>query len=146
MISLLFSVPNTFGINDSEVKFVGTAIEYFELIGGVGWMVRVDEMVSGPDISGHIVDVYLAPLDPEQYNSNYYIGRWTDVTEGGANNNLPDQGDTFEILLSDPPHTSPKPSNWMTIFGLYLIALIMIGASYASHKGWIKVETQTSPY
>jgi hypothetical protein len=57
---------------DEEVKFRGTAIEYFSQIGAWGWNVSVDEIISGPsEILGHTVAAYLAALDPEQYPPGY---------------------------------------------------------------------------
>ena len=57
---------------DTEIKFRGTAIEYFSIIGGWGWYVIVDEVISGPSgLQGHNVSVGLAPLPPDQYPPGY---------------------------------------------------------------------------
>lgn len=43
---------------DQEVKFNGTAIEYFSSTGTCSWNVRVDAIVSGPsELQGHTVTV-----------------------------------------------------------------------------------------
>lgn len=45
---------------DQEVRFNGTAIEYFSSTGSSGWNVQVDELISGPpEIIGHTVTVAL---------------------------------------------------------------------------------------
>jgi subtilase family serine protease len=55
-----------------EIKFNGTAIEYFSLIGAWGWYVSVDEIISGPsELQDHTVKVYLASVNPDQYPPGY---------------------------------------------------------------------------
>jgi hypothetical protein len=45
---------------DQEVKFNGTAIEYFSSTGTCSWNVRVDTIISGPsELQGHTVTVAL---------------------------------------------------------------------------------------
>ncbi|CAD7769060.1 Periplasmic copper-binding protein (NosD) [Candidatus Methanoperedenaceae archaeon GB37] len=60
------------GEEEDEIKFRGTAIEYFERIGARGWNVNVDEVISGPsELQGRTVKVYLASVDPNQYPPGY---------------------------------------------------------------------------
>ena len=49
-----------------EIKFVGTAIEYFKggIGGRYGWYVRVDKVIFGPQLEGYIVEVYLRSVSP----------------------------------------------------------------------------------
>ena len=49
-----------------EIKFVGTAIEYFKggIGGRYGWYVRVDKVIFGPKLEGYIVEVYLQSVPP----------------------------------------------------------------------------------
>ena len=65
------------GPSGQEIRFVGTAIEYFSLIGGWGWYVRVEDFISSIarhlalELRGQTVTVYLAAVDPEQYPLGY---------------------------------------------------------------------------
>jgi len=60
-----YSVP-------TEVKFLGTALSYFSMIGAWGWNVTVDQVINGPpELQNKIEQVYLAPLDPNLYPPGY---------------------------------------------------------------------------
>ena len=56
-------------LEKQEIKFNGTAIDYFERIGAWGWNVTVDEIISGPpELQGHTVSVALwSVADPPGY-------------------------------------------------------------------------------
>jgi len=55
---------------DQEVKFNGTAIEYFSSTGTCSWNVRVDTIVSGPsELQGHTVTVALWSGDSGEFPS-----------------------------------------------------------------------------
>ena len=55
---------------DQEVKFNGTAIEYFSSTGTCSWKVRVDTIISGPSgLQGHTVTVALWSGDSGEFPS-----------------------------------------------------------------------------
>jgi hypothetical protein len=55
---------------DLEVRFNGTAVEYFASTGSSGWNVQIDEVSSGPaEIMGHTVTVALWSAAGDQYPS-----------------------------------------------------------------------------
>jgi parallel beta-helix repeat protein len=55
---------------DQEVKFNGTAIEYFSSTGTCSWNVRVEKIVSGPsELQGHTVTVALWSGDSGEFPS-----------------------------------------------------------------------------
>ena len=66
-------IDNQFKIEDrEEIKFKGTAIEYFSRMGACGWTVRADEIINGPsELQGHTVSVALWSVDPDQYPPGY---------------------------------------------------------------------------
>lgn len=57
---------------DQEVKFNGTAIEYFSSTGTCSWKVRVEKIVSGPsELQGHTVTVALWSGDSDEFPSGH---------------------------------------------------------------------------
>jgi hypothetical protein len=83
---------------------------------------------------------------PEDYTSGFYVGRWTDAKEGGSKNGFPDQGDTYEVLLSGasaPSETGIYSVGWMEVGLLFLAALVLVGVAYTVRKGWIRLEVRT---
>jgi hypothetical protein len=57
---------------DQEVKFNGTAIEYFSSTGTCSWKVGVEEIVSGPSgLQGHTVTVALGSGDSGEFPSGH---------------------------------------------------------------------------
>jgi hypothetical protein len=57
---------------DQEVKFNGTAIEYFSSTGTCSWKVRVEKIVSGPsELQGHTVTVALWSGDSGEFPSGH---------------------------------------------------------------------------
>lgn len=47
-ILVLAAVPQTISATDGEIKFVGIAESFHQLIGGSWWLVRVERVISGP--------------------------------------------------------------------------------------------------
>ena len=57
---------------DQEVKFDGTAIEYFSSTGTCSWNVRVEKIVSGPsELQGHTVTVALWTGGSDEFPSGH---------------------------------------------------------------------------
>ena len=57
---------------DQEVRFNGTAIEYFSSTGTCSWKVRVEKIVSGPsELQGHTVTVALWSGDSGEFPSGH---------------------------------------------------------------------------
>ena len=57
---------------DQEVKFKGTAIEYFSSTGTYSWNVRVEKIVTGPsELQGHTVTVALWSGDSGEFPSGH---------------------------------------------------------------------------
>jgi hypothetical protein len=51
-----------------DVRVDGYAVEQFQQIGAWGWIVSVDNIISGPsDMAGNRTTVYLTSANPEEY-------------------------------------------------------------------------------
>ncbi len=85
--------------------------------------------------------------NPGKYAATFYVGRWTDASEGSSRNRIPDQGDRYEVLstgVTAPSATESYVFGWREISALYVVALVLVGLGYSLRKGWIRVETQAS--
>ncbi len=94
VLLVLALVPQTMSAMDGEIRFVGIAESFYQLIGGSWWLVRVERVISGPQpcaqelrvitwtsaappITWGYVDSEIKPNDRVQVYGRY-------VTEGGS--------------------------------------------------------------
>jgi len=78
---------------------------------------------------------------PNEYVSPYYVGIWKDASEGSSRNNLPDAGDSFQIIQEEPATSlEPYVIGWNRIAILYVTALFLTFLWYSVQKGLIKFE------
>jgi hypothetical protein len=125
-----------------EVKFTGTAIEYFHggLGGRRGWRVRVDNMIFGPQLTGYTVEVYIQSLLPPWDYMDPEIRKGDTVEAYGL---YEDSGGTHRVsLLGSEDYYLKKvtlkpvggyllPADKLSLLLPYLISLMLFGAVVA---------------
>ena len=147
LIVILFQVAIISGRTDGqqEIKFIGTAIEYFKggLGGPYGWRVRVYDVVFGPQLEGYAVEVYLQSvpppwgyMDPEIKPGDMVEAYGLYSTDSGINHRVSLLGSEDyhleKVTWLRPVGGYVLPVDKLSLLMPYLVSLTLLGAAVAA--------------